>query len=275
MKIEQLFKKDITRDIQGVIKIGQKEKENIKQELEEYVVTEELERHFETFYDAYNKAYGKPTDRMGVWVSGFFGSGKSHFLKILSYLLQSDMEIDGKKPVDFFRDKLHNTDLLEKMQEVTDHSSDVVLFNIDSKADSDSKQNKTAIVKVFNKVYNEMRGYSASIPWLAELEETLDEKGKYDLFKTYFEEETGLQWEEAREELYYNFDETVTALAKAMDSSEESANRWLENGENNYSISVEEFAQRIKKYVDKKDKDYRLIFSVDEVGQYISENTNL
>ncbi|HAJ70155.1 MAG: BREX system P-loop protein BrxC [Alkalibacterium gilvum] len=275
MKIEQLFKKDITRDIQGVIKIGQKEKENIKQELEEYVVTEELHQHFETFYKAYTNAYDKPTDRMGVWISGFFGSGKSHFLKILSYLLQSNMEIDGKKPVDFFKDKLHNQELLSMMQKVTDHPSDVVLFNIDSKADSDSKQNKTAIVKVFNKVYNEMRGYSASIPWLAELEETLDEKGEYEAFQTYFEEETGLKWSEGREELYYNFDETVTALAKATNSSEESANRWLENGENNYSISVEEFAQRIKKYVDKKDTDYRLIFSVDEVGQYISENTNL
>lgn len=275
MKIQQLFKKDITRDIQGVIKIGQKEKENIKQELEEYVVTEELHQHFETFYKAYTKAYDKPTDRMGVWISGFFGSGKSHFLKILSYLLQSDIEIDGKKPVDFFNDKLHNQTLLEKMQEVANHSSDVVLFNIDSKADSDSKQNKTAIVKVFNKVYNEMRGYSASIPWLAELEETLDEKGEYEAFQTFFEEETGLKWSEGREELYYNFDETVSALAKATNNSEESANRWLENGEKNYSISVEAFAQRIKKFVDTKGDDYRLIFSVDEVGQYIAENTEL
>ena len=97
MKIEQLFKKDITRDIQGVIKIGQKEKRDIKQELEEYVVTEELHQHFETFYKAYTNAYDKPTDRMGVWISGFFGYGKSHFLKILSYLLQSNMEIDGEK----------------------------------------------------------------------------------------------------------------------------------------------------------------------------------
>ncbi|WP_027109249.1 BREX system P-loop protein BrxC [Lacticigenium naphthae] len=275
MNIEQLFKKDITRDIQGVIKIGQKEKENIKQELEEYVVTEELKKHFETFYTAYNKAYNKPTDRMGVWISGFFGSGKSHFLKILSYLLQSDMEIDGKKPVDFFRDKLHNPELLAEIEQATQYPSEVVLFNIDSKADSDSKQNKTAIVKVFNKVFNEMRGYSASIPWLAELEETLDENGEYESFKEFFKKETDLKWEEGREELYYNFDETVSALAKATHNSEESVNRWLENGEDNYSISVERFAQRIRSYVDKKEKNYRLIFSVDEVGQYIAENTEL
>lgn len=275
MNIEQLFKKDITRDIQGVIKIGQQDKESMKKELEEYVVTEELYRHFETFYSAYNKAYDKPTDRVGVWISGFFGSGKSHFLKILSYLLQSGIDIDGKQPVDFFKDKLNDQELHNNMSTATLHPSEVVLFNIDSKAESDSKQNKTAIVKVFNKVFNEMRGYSASIPWLAELEETLENKGEYETFKSYFEDETGLSWEEGREELYYNFDETVTALAKATDNSEENAERWLENGENAYSISVERFAQRIKEYVSKKGSHYRLIFSVDEVGQYIADNTEL
>ena len=68
-----------------------------------------------------------------------------------------------------------------------------------------------------------MRGYSASIPWLAELEETLDKKGQYEDFKAYFEEETGMDWQTERESIFYHFDETVTALAKAMDSSEESA----------------------------------------------------
>ena len=164
MNIEQLFKKDITRDIQGVIKIGQQDKAVMKKELEEYVVTDELKRHFETFYTAYNKAYDQPTDRVGVWISGFFGSGKSHFLKILSYLLQSDLEADGKRPVDFFKEKVNGQELHKIMENSTRYPSEVVLFNIDSKADSDSKQNKTAIVKVFNKVFNEMRGYSASIP---------------------------------------------------------------------------------------------------------------
>ena len=276
MHIAQLFKKDITRDIQGVIKIGQKDKETIHQELEEYVVTQELTKHFETFYSAYLKAYDKPTDKVGVWIAGFFGSGKSHFLKILSYLLQSDISIDGKRPVDYFKDKLHsNTDLLEKMKKVSDYSSEVVLFNIDSKAESDSKQNKTAIVKVFNKVYNEMRGFSASIPWLAELEETLVNRGHYENFQAYFEEETGLSWKEGREELYYNFDETVVALAKATDISDDSATKWLENGETDYSISVDSFAQRIKRYVDQKPENFRLIFAADEVGQYVSGNTQL
>jgi len=275
MNIEQLFKKDITRDIQGVIKIGQQEKENIDKELEEYVVTEELVDHFKTFYESYIKAYEKPTDRVGVWISGFFGSGKSHFLKILSYLLQSDIVINGKRPVDYFKDKIQDQELLGEMEKAAKHPSEVVLFNIDSKAESGSKQDETAIVNVFNKVFNEMRGYSASIPWLADLEETLDNNGDYGTFQEHFKNETGLSWKEGREELFYNYEETITALSKATDITEEVADRWLENAEENYSISVDSFAQRINNYVEKKDDDFRLVFAVDEVGQYISGSTQL
>lgn len=50
MKIREMFKKPIDRDIKGVIKVGQKEEENIKQELEEYVVTNELQKHFRDFF---------------------------------------------------------------------------------------------------------------------------------------------------------------------------------------------------------------------------------
>ncbi|MEH2389013.1 MAG: DUF6079 family protein [Nostoc sp.] len=87
MNVAELFQKDIHRNINGVIKVGQQDNENIRQELEEYVVTHELDKHFRTFFERYTNAISNPTDKMGVWISGFFGSGKSHFLKILSYLL--------------------------------------------------------------------------------------------------------------------------------------------------------------------------------------------
>ena len=89
MVIQEIFQKDIARDIKGVIKVEQKQEDNIYQELDEYVVTKELQRHFNIFYSAYNKSLTSEIDEMGVWISGFFGSGKSHFLKLLSYLLQT------------------------------------------------------------------------------------------------------------------------------------------------------------------------------------------
>ena len=84
MKIKDMFKKPIDREISGVIKIGQKEDEQKQQELDEYVVTRELAKHFHEFFDVYARSINTPTDQIGVWISGFFGSGKSHFLKPFS-----------------------------------------------------------------------------------------------------------------------------------------------------------------------------------------------
>jgi hypothetical protein len=94
MKISELFLKPIDRPINGVIKADQMDAASVWQELEEYVVTKQISEYLRKFFDAYLAAMDRPhdaaiTDRMGVWVSGFFGSGKSHFIKILSYLLEN------------------------------------------------------------------------------------------------------------------------------------------------------------------------------------------
>ena len=90
MKIKDLFKRPIDRNIQGVIKVDQDDEANVKQELDEYVVTRELRDHFAAFFSAFDNSLQTPTDDMGVWISGFFGSGKSHFLKIVSYILANN-----------------------------------------------------------------------------------------------------------------------------------------------------------------------------------------
>ena len=86
MIIKEMFEKDIERDIKGVIKVAQTDEKHIYQELDEFVVTRELRNHMSKFYENYQKGIDGSTDKMGVWISGFFGSGKSHFLKILSLL---------------------------------------------------------------------------------------------------------------------------------------------------------------------------------------------
>lgn len=103
MMIKDLFAKPIDRDIKGVIKVGQDDSSNVRQELEEYVVTRELQKHFAEFFASYKRGILGTTDKMGVWISGFFGSGKSHFLKILSYLL-ANKDVDGKAAIDYFID---------------------------------------------------------------------------------------------------------------------------------------------------------------------------
>ena len=104
MQIKEMFKGDIERKINGVVQVEQEKEDVIKQEVKEYVVTSELKKHYTQFFNEYSESFSEPTDNVGVWITGFFGSGKSHFLKMLSYLLENK-EVDGKKTTDYFREK--------------------------------------------------------------------------------------------------------------------------------------------------------------------------
>ena len=276
MIIKNMFVKDIDRDIKGVIKVGQAEEENIRQELEEYVVTRELEKHFRDFFTSYKRGITGKTDKMGVWISGFFGSGKSHFLKILSYLL-GNKEVDGKRAIDYFVDdkKIRDEMVLADMRLAGTIPTDVILFNIDSKSEMSGKQSKDAIVSVFLRVFNEMQGFCGSIPHLADLERRLVDQGQYDAFKARFEEMAGQPWTEARNEFDFIQDDVVDVLSDMGIMSEEAARNWCEKASGNYFISIEDFAKMVQKYIEKKGNNHHVVFLVDEIGQYIGDDSNL
>ena len=132
MIIESIFAKPINREISGVIKVGQEKDENIKQELEEYVVTRELQKHFATFFSNYKKGILGSTDKMGVWISGFFGSGKSHFLKIISYILENKI-VNGIPVIEYFEreNKIADSMVLADMKLAANTPATVILFNIE------------------------------------------------------------------------------------------------------------------------------------------------
>lgn len=273
MQIGEMFEKPIDRDIKGVIKVGQKEEENVFQELNEYVVTNELLKHFREFFSNYSKSISHTTDDIGVWISGFFGSGKSHFLKILSYILNSDLVVEGRRPLDYFQEKIPDPMILADMERSAAVSTDVILFNIDSKSVNSSSENR--ILDVFLRVFNEMRGYSEETPFIAELEKKLEEKDKYDSFKSVFRSINGEDWEEMRSDFYYISDDVIEALVSCGFMSENEAKNWVEKAEANYGMSSEKFAKEIAKYISSKGENHRVVFLVDEVGQYIGEDTQL
>ena len=275
MNIAELFQKDINRNINGVIKVGQQDDVNIRQELEEYVVTHELNKHFDTFFGRFTDALNHPTDKMGVWISGFFGSGKSHFLKILSYLLEN-RSLGNSCALDYFdSQRIPDPLLLGNIEKAARSSCDVILFNIDSKADANNKNDKESITKVFQKVFDEHLGYFGTVLAIAEFERQLDKQGKYQAFKDAFLAESGLSWSENRDAWGFHQDAISIALQTSTGMSAEAANRLLDLNEQNYTLSPEKFAKTVKQYLDSKSPQHRLIFMVDEVGQYIGEDSRL
>lgn len=281
MKIKELFAKPIGRPINGVIKADQRDDESVWQELDEYVATKQVTDYLRRFFDAYLATVDNPNDpaivaRMGVWVSGFFGSGKSHFIKILSYLL-SNMEAtsngQSRSAVEFFESKLDDAMLLGDVRRAVVGKTDVILFNIDSKADS--KGDRDAILQVFLRVFNEMRGLSGDAPHVAEMEGYLIGKGVYENFKEAFKTSNGNAWEDERDAVDFLRDDVIAGLSAALGMSLDSAGRWFDNARDDYKINIEGFAGLVREYLEAKGAGHRVVFLVDEVGQFIGKNSQL
>src|SRR5215471_9307459 len=237
MRITTLFQKDIARPINGVVKADQLDASSVWQELDEFVVTRELDQHLRTFFAAYGAALdhrqqSHRTGNIGVWVSGFFGSGKSHFLKVLSYLLRNDnhtYEDHTQQAVVFFASKIHDAMLLGDIKRAVASHTDVILFNIDSKADA--RAGREAILSVFLQVLNEMQGYCPEHPHIAHMERYLDEKGTLTTFQQAFHDASGTDWVQERDAYQFHRDEVITAWSTATGQSTETAAKWIDGAE--------------------------------------------
>lgn len=271
MKIQSMFQKDIDRDINGVVKVFQDDKQSLKQELSEYIITKELRRHFATFFDQYAKAIDHPTDKVGVWISGFFGSGKSHFLKMLSYLL-SNKEVDGRCAFDYFADKFDDPMMYATVQKCVRIPTESILFNID--IEGPINKDATAVLRVFAKVFYNHCGFYGEDLKVAKLERFIDKQSKTEVFRAAFQEVNGDAWINVRDSAAFFEDDVVQALQSALGMSETAARNWF-NGEENADMSIKQLVAEIKEYVDSKDGNFRLLFCVDEVGQYIGDDVNL
>ena len=281
MQIQNLFERDIFRPINGVVKADQLDDSSVWQELDEFVVTKELDQHFRNFFSHYCDAIKHKNDpdvsgKIGVWISGFFGSGKSHFLKVLSYLLRNSTHThngQSKKAVEFFESKIKDAMLFGDIKRAVASNTDVILFNIDSKAGP--MAGRDAILAVFLKVLNEMQGYSGDHPHIAHMERYLESKGKLEKFKQAFQEATGSEWIKERDAYQFHRDDVVKALTATLNLSTESAEKWIDGAEGSFALTIENFCKWVKEYLDSKGPDHRLIFLVDEVGQFIGTDSHL
>lgn len=275
-KIKDIYKKDISQKVKWVIMAEQDDDDTVYTELSEFVITKELHKHIKTFVDSYNNVNDNKKDTIWVWISGFFGSWKSHLLKILSYLLENK-NINWKTPLDFFNEKLLDDQFLlwDLTRAISNKNIDVMLFNIDSRASKNSKNHKDGILEVFVKVFNEKLGYCSDIPWLADFEHTLYMRWEYEKFKSKFNEISWENWDKIKDNFYFERENVIKALIESSIMSEKDSNYWFDWDWANYTMSVSKFADIIKKYSEKKWKDHKVIFLVDEIGQYIWDDTSL
>lgn len=270
MELNRIFLNPVSRPIEGVIKAD--DESGLHNELSEYVLTNEVAKRLEAFLDAYNSYHGAN----GVWVSGFFGSGKSHLLKMLAILLEN-RTIDGTSALDIFLPKITQDDqiLRAALKKAVAIPSKSILFNIDQKADIISKTQIDALLSVFVKVFNEMCGYFGKQGYIAQFERDLDSRDQYEPFKAAYQRLANKPWERGREQALLEAGNIAKAYAEVTGEDAAQAKGILDKYRGQYAVSIEDFGNQVKAWLDKKPSNFRLNFFVDEVGQYIAENTKL
>ena len=279
MQINDLFVNKIDRYIDPVIKI--EDEKNILQELEEYVVTDKIANNLIRFFEIFNETALDERKDVGVWISGFFGSGKSHFAKILGYLLENK-QIDGKSATDIFLGRIKGLDremeikglLHEASLKIKVHS---IMYQIES--EHDQLDEKKTIAKTVYKQFLKYQGLSDDLH-IAELEQQLIVKGKYELFKEMIKEISGQDWVELRKSPLFSkkpISKTLFNLFPENFDSEDEAKEEFENYK--VELTITKLAKKIRDHIqimeENGETSPHMVFIIDEVGQYVGDSDDL
>lgn len=270
MIIKDLFIKPVDRPIDGVIKAD--DTRNLSVELDEYVITREVSKGLGLLADRYNSE----RDTNGVWISGFFGSGKSHLLKILSMVLDGASLPDGRIPADIILSKIDDEIVRGDLFKASRVPSKSILFNIDQKFDGIGGDHTAPILEVFIKVLNELQGYYGKQGYIARFERDLDMHGDFAPFKETYLRVNKSTWDKDRESIGTARKAAFCkAYAAHFGVDESEATNLLRQVREDYRVSVESFAQMVKDYIARQPPGFRLNFFVDEVGQFIGQDSKL
>lgn len=270
MDMKGLYAKDIFRSIDGVIKADDVSK--VVSEVDEYVMTSEIRSGLSRIVDAWNQV-DAPSN--GVWIAGFFGSGKSHLLKMLSYLLG---EQAGNQPVTredveraFEQKVAGNETIIADLKRSLHTPTRAVLFNIDAKDDKSTRERGSAMIEVFYKVYFEARGLYSKDLGVGALERDLEDRGELARFREAYQEEAGHTWEVGRVNTVFSEALVSKALARLGHQVDQPFRSYREQ----LNLSAEAFAQDVASWLDRQGAHQRIAFFVDEVGQFIGDDSQL
>lgn len=281
MKLKDLYCKPIDRAVNPAVSATKFDPETERIEIQEYVFTDEIINGLFRILDAIKN--NKPYDHVGIWIDGYYGSGKSHFLKYLDYCITPSTRedavsrlLEAVKIIDPLDEK-HNLnfdydELLTIANWLKRATIDTCIFNLETSYDN-STDKKKAFLHVFWNEFNGKRGFNKFNITLAQnLEKPLAEKGVFEAFKDRIAEEGG-DWNDPAmaADLIDNELDWVLDIAKelAPTLSVDSIRERIIKRDTN--MSIDRFGMELASYLKDKGDDYRLILLADEVSQFINK----
>lgn len=277
MKFQDLYLKDINRELNPAVSADDLTDETVKTEIGEYVFTDEI---INGIYGVIGGIKNADKSHNGIWVSGYYGSGKSHFMKFIDYCFSSKFGPDAcqrMREAVAQRDSLTHPESKSNVM-IADWNDvqtwlgkadvETVIFNVGSVLNSRAAEGQ-AFIEVFWNQFNKMRGYNGfRIPLAQFVEAPLDKAGKFGVFKERLAAD-GFDWERDANDLANTELDTILDLAKELLPSLSTDVIRERISKNDMVLSVAAFLAELQKYVETKPKNYRLVFFADEISQFI------
>lgn len=270
--IRDLFRADrpIDRPIEKVITYDARER--LATEVEEYQIERSVERAFQRFLDAYEQSLrGDPQVEVGVWVSGFFGSGKSSFTKYLALALENSQVPDGRRFAELLGQRF--TSALGAQLRAVAKRAHAQVFMVDLGTNQLANTPNATVTSILWAQVTRALGFSSN-PKLRALELRLDSEGKYKAFQDEFLNATGETWASVHNDPMAGVTEADKLAPQFLPKifpavGDFSRQVWVDEPQ------VVDRAREIIDLVRRYRQSDRIVFVVDEVGQYVAPRSDL
>ena len=283
MLLKDIYERNIYREINPAVTVSDKKENTVESEIKEYVFTDEL---IEKLYIILNTVLNKKSGKTGIWINGYYGSGKSHFIKYVHYLLNAETSSlafeyfeAASKNYDASRvgsnDNITQSNIRLLKKRIENTLCDNILFNVEDETDDRDKERLT---RIFLNMLNKFRGFNANdIPLALLLEKPLHQNGKLEEFKTEIHEQLGFDWNvDAADVVAFQLQDVLEIAKSLYDSLDIVALHSKLSNPDSYKIGINAtLIPELKAFLKDKDKDYRLLFLVDEVSQYIGTSKEI
>lgn len=267
--IRELFASDISRVIEEVIKVDQVDEAVVRQELSEYVMTRSIRSHFVEILERYEETPRKPHEGTAVWVSGFFGSGKSSFAKYLGLGLANRPlmgegagsllgQVSGDNTL---RVLLHNIN--EKIP------TEAVIFDVST--DRGIRTGNQSLTEIMYRLFLQRLGYARDLD-LAELEITLEGQGRLEMFRAAFQQRYGKDWDAEKGKVAFAVQQASCVMHDLEPATYPTADSWREAAARRADITPGDLAARCIELMGRRRPGRNLVFIIDEVGQFVARD---
>ncbi|MCW3707545.1 BREX system P-loop protein BrxC [Burkholderia cenocepacia] len=267
--IKTLFANDIHRRIEEVIKVDQTDEEIIRDEINEYVVTDAIRSHYTGIFDAYSETPNKPHEGIAIWVSGFFGSGKSSFAKMLG-LSVANRNVAGESAAERFAERAGDMKLSVLLKAINENiPTHAVIFDVST--DRGIRSGNQTLTEIMYGLFLQSLGYAKDLD-LSELEIGLEEKGQLDRFEEEYKQLFKKDWTAEKGKVAFALSEASRVLHSLDPDTYPMADSWVKAVKNKADITPGKLAERAGELMKRRKPGRSLMFVVDEVGQFVARD---